>query len=72
MQQKELPSSPDILQQSDRTHEPADDGKGAHEDDQGWPLSCDPNRPETEEDGIRAEAIRRSMVRHRFGRQFST
>jgi hypothetical protein len=37
------------------------------------PQDDDPNRPETEEDGIRAEAIRRLKVHHLFkGRQDQT
>jgi hypothetical protein len=42
-------------------------------EDEDTPQDDDPNRPETEADGIRAEAIRRLKVHHLFkGRQDQT
>jgi hypothetical protein len=42
-------------------------------EDEDTPQDDDPNRPETEEDGFRAEAIRRLKVHHLFkGRQDQT
>lgn len=64
-QQESLPESKDGTPNS---QQPPSKTQGKH-----TPQDDDPNRPETEEDGFRAEAIRRLKVHHLFkGRQDQT